>query len=166
MINVDRILDTLNRSEVAYILIGGMNFLLRHQPVLTFDVDIWINDNESNRTKCAFALKQLGAEWGPSEELWQPVANFTGDWLGLQDVYSVVSDSGPIDIFRHVRGLTDWNISRQKSEKRLTAGGIEFWSLSDEDMIQETIEWAEQQLPVRRNTPADCKANERRLLGR
>ncbi|HMP89874.1 MAG TPA: hypothetical protein PJ991_06720 [Kiritimatiellia bacterium] len=54
MINVDRILDTLNRREVEYILIGGMNFLLRHKPVLTFDVDIWINDNESNRTKCAW----------------------------------------------------------------------------------------------------------------
>ena len=119
-------------------------------------------------------------------------------------------------IEQNARGLTDWNTSRQKADKRLTAGGIEFWSLSDEDMfsarrhwmrnqengtglstlsplagimneniviaeqkkrdrmmspsrrwkmIQESIARAEQQLPVRRNTPAACKANERKLLG-
>ena len=32
--NVDHILKTLNAHEVAYLLIGGMNFLLRHAPVL------------------------------------------------------------------------------------------------------------------------------------
>ena len=31
-------------------------------------------------------------------------------------------------------------------------------------LIQETIGWAEQQATVRRNTPAACKAKERRLL--
>ena len=40
--NVDRILETLNRQDVRYILIGRMNFLLRHTPVLTFDVDVWV----------------------------------------------------------------------------------------------------------------------------
>jgi len=43
--NVDAILDSLNAQGVDYILIGGMNFLLRHVPELTFDVDIWVNDS-------------------------------------------------------------------------------------------------------------------------
>lgn len=38
--NVDGILRGLNDHGVEYILIGGMNFLLRHRPVLTYDVDI------------------------------------------------------------------------------------------------------------------------------
>ena len=42
--NVDQILETFNRGGVAYILIGGMSFLLRRAPVLTYDVDVWIED--------------------------------------------------------------------------------------------------------------------------
>ena len=38
--NVDHILETLNGHQVVYLLIGGMNFLLRHTPVLTYDVDV------------------------------------------------------------------------------------------------------------------------------
>jgi hypothetical protein len=36
--NVDEILRTLNQEHVDYLLIGGMNFLLRHLPELTYDV--------------------------------------------------------------------------------------------------------------------------------
>jgi hypothetical protein len=37
--NIDHILQTFNTCEVDYLLIGGMNFLLRHEPVLTYDID-------------------------------------------------------------------------------------------------------------------------------
>ena len=53
--NVDRILETFNRHEVAWLLIGGMNFLLRHKPVLTFDVDLWVDDTVQNRLHFIFA---------------------------------------------------------------------------------------------------------------
>lgn len=42
--NVDQILDTLNRHQVRYLLIGGMIFLLRHSGALTYDVDVWIDE--------------------------------------------------------------------------------------------------------------------------
>jgi hypothetical protein len=35
--DVERFLQTMNGNQVAYLLIGGMNFLLRHEPMLTFD---------------------------------------------------------------------------------------------------------------------------------
>jgi hypothetical protein len=46
--NVDEILQTLNEGQVDYLLIGGMNFLIRHLPELTFDVDIWVRDDTEN----------------------------------------------------------------------------------------------------------------------
>ena len=46
--NVDEILRTLHDERVDYLLIGGMNFLLRHLPELTFDVDIWVRDDSGN----------------------------------------------------------------------------------------------------------------------
>ena len=36
--NVDAMLRVLNEEQVDYLLIGGMNFLIRHLPKLTFDV--------------------------------------------------------------------------------------------------------------------------------
>ena len=39
--NVDTIPDTMNSRNVAYLLIGVMNFLLRHAPVMTYDVDLF-----------------------------------------------------------------------------------------------------------------------------
>lgn len=37
--NVDHILATFNAHRVDYILIGGVNFLLRHEPVTTYDIE-------------------------------------------------------------------------------------------------------------------------------
>ena len=58
--NVDQILRAFNETQVEYILIGGMNFLLRHAPILTFDVDLWIDDTPENRARCEAALRWLG----------------------------------------------------------------------------------------------------------
>ena len=46
--DVHLILQTFNAHRVDYLLIGGMNFLLFHEPVLTFDVDLWIDDVPEN----------------------------------------------------------------------------------------------------------------------
>ena len=43
--NIDRVLQSLAKNEVDYLLIGGVNFLLRHAPEITYDIDVWIADN-------------------------------------------------------------------------------------------------------------------------
>ena len=65
--NINDILQTFNASEVEYLLIGGMNFLLRHEPVLTYDIDFWIWDTAANLARCDTALRQLDAAWGLPE---------------------------------------------------------------------------------------------------
>jgi len=70
--NVDHILDTMNAEGVEYLLIGGMNFLLRHQPVLTDDVDLWICDTDANRARSERALIRLAAAWGTTLKDWKP----------------------------------------------------------------------------------------------
>jgi hypothetical protein len=54
--NVDRILGTMQDHGVRCLLIGGMNYLLRHEPVLTYDVDLWIEDTAANRRRCEQAI--------------------------------------------------------------------------------------------------------------
>jgi len=134
--DVDHILATMNDCQVEYLLIGGMNFLLRHEPVLTFDVDLWIDDQAANRRRCERALTALEAEWGESDSDWGKVAERDSGWLDRQPVYCLNSPSGAIDIFRSVTGLPDWATSRTRASLDATASGTAYWGLSDGDMLQ------------------------------
>jgi hypothetical protein len=134
--NVDRILETFNRHQVNYLLIGGMNFLLRHKPVLTYDVDLWVEDGEENLRRCEAALAALEAEWGRSDADWGKVAHRASGWLGTQPVFCLTSPHGAIDIFREVRGLTNWREARARALYERTTSGIPYWGLADEDMLR------------------------------
>lgn len=133
--NIDHILAVFNRHEVRYLLIGGVNFLLRHKPVLTFDVDLWIDDTDGNRRRCEVALNELNAEWGRTDSDWGPVAALAGGWLSQQPVYCLTSPHGAIDIFRSVQGLPDWASAFAKSVSGVTAAGAAYTGLSDADML-------------------------------
>jgi hypothetical protein len=134
--NVDHILATLNRHEVRYLLAGGMNFLLRHEPVLTYDVDLWIEGSAGNLRACEAALSALEAEWGRTEDDWQPVSKRKPGWLGKQEVYCLTSPHGAIDIFLHLKGLADWNHSAGRAVSGKTAAGVAYRGLCDEDMLE------------------------------
>src|SRR5688500_5839869 len=111
MMNIDAILETFNRHQVRYLLFGGMNFLLRHKPVLTYDIDFWIEDSEENRSRCERSLAALSAEWGAGNENWQLVSELPAGWLARQTVFCLIAPAGAIDIFRFVPGLDDWQSS-------------------------------------------------------
>ena len=133
--NADAILESFRRHEVDAILIGGMNFLLRHQPVLTFDVDFWVKDDDENLSRVATALHDLGAEWGKTEETWGPLPG-GHDWLRPQSVFCLTTPHGAVDIFRSVEGLDgQYEACKTRSSVERTAGGISFRSLSDQDML-------------------------------
>jgi hypothetical protein len=136
MASTDHILTTLNRHRVDYLLFGGLNFLLRHAPVLTYDIDIWIEDTPDNRSRCEAALAELQAEWGLSEDDWGPVATKRSDWLDYRGVFCLTSPHGAIDIFRTVAGLNSWTACRGRAEVVTTATGTKCLGLSDVDMLQ------------------------------
>jgi hypothetical protein len=133
--NVDEILQTLNEEAVDYILIGGMNFLLRHLPELTFDVDIWVRDEPSNLARLNSALQRLGAEWGPTEAQWAPVSS-DSKWLQSQVVFCFTTRHGALDVFREVRGLEgQYEKCRQRALPSRTSTGVMLTGLSDRDML-------------------------------
>ena len=134
--NVDRILDTMNRHKVGYLLIGGMNFLLRHEPVLTYDVDLWVQDTKENRKNCEMALAKLDAEWGSTDDNWKPVKDLSQGWLKRQMVFCLTSPYGAIDIFRRLDGPKNWNDASQRAIFEKTKADISYRGLSDEDMLR------------------------------
>lgn len=134
--SVDAILAMMNRFQVQFLLIGGMNFALQHLPVLTFDVDLWIEDTPANRQRCHLALSELQAEWGKDDQDWKRVAERTqADWLVGQAVFCLASPDGAVDIFREVPGLTDWQSAFDRSAEHTTDAGVPYRGISDADML-------------------------------
>jgi hypothetical protein len=134
--NIDLILDTFNRHGVDYLLLGGMNFLLRHAPITTFDIDLWIEDVPANLRRCEAALAALSAEWGQTDADWGSVAAKPAGWLAQQHVFCLLSPHGFIDVFRSVKGLPVWQLSYQNAVSEQTAQGTSYHGLSDADMLQ------------------------------
>jgi len=148
--NVDSILAAMNQHDVRYLLIGGMNFMLRHRPWLTYDIDFWIEDTQENRHRCELSLVHLGAEWGSTEENWALVSELPEDWLSKQTIYCLNSPHGAIDIMRVVKGLDDWQTCWQQGIDEKTHAGIPYRGLSDRDMLQCQLALSEAQQKVER----------------
>ncbi len=134
--NQERIFESFNRHGVNYLLIGGMNMLLRHGGNLTYDIDLWIEDSKENRLRCHEALVELEASWGQSDADWGPVALKSPSWLEGQGVHCLTSPAGAIDIFRSVEGLPSWSDCRLRAVEAKTSKGNVFFALSDEDMLK------------------------------
>jgi hypothetical protein len=123
-----------------------MNFLLRHKPVLTFDVDVWIRDTPANRKRCEDALASMRAEWGATESEWGPVADLDGDWLSRQPMFCLTTTHGALDVFRFLDGVASWEEASAASVECLTAAGTVCRGICDADMLrcQEALDESEQ----------------------
>ncbi len=112
-----------------------MNFLIRHLPELTFDVDIWVRDDVENLRRLNLALGHIGAEWGLTEAEWGPVGD-DGRWLEAQGLFCFTTKHGALDVFREVRGLEGrYAECKGRAVASQTATGVNFQGLSDEDML-------------------------------
>jgi hypothetical protein len=160
-VNIDKVLETFNEVGVAYLLIGGMNFMLRHDPVLTFDIDLWIEDTTDNLVRCEKALAELEAEWGETEADWGPVTNKPSNWLTKQAVFSLNSPHGAIDIFRRVQGLGSWQDSFRSAQVEATKSGIKYYGISDADMLRCQLALDEAARKTSRVTTLERKLNPR-----
>lgn len=158
--NAERVIEVFQHRRVRFLLIGGVNYLLRHRPVLTYDVDLWIEDSPENRALCEQALADLGAEWGRDDADWAPVKQRMAGWLDGQLVFCLASAAGAVDVFRSVRGLGCWAEAFARSVEVRTASGIACRGLCDEDMLacQMALDESEQKLDRIRDL--------RRALGR
>ncbi len=143
--NIDAILAAMNHYGVQYLLIGGVNFMLRHRPLLTFDIDFWVEDTKENLLRCERALADLNAEWGSTDANWATVSEFPEGWLNKQAIYCLNSPHGAIDIMRAVEGLDNWQESWQRSADEKTASGTSYRGLSDSDMLKCQLALAESQ---------------------
>jgi hypothetical protein len=100
---------------VSYLLVGGLNYFLRHKPVTTQDIDLLIDDTPQNRRLCEIALVELGAEWGRRDEDWGSVSAKPNGWLSGQSVFCLLTRFGPVDIFLSIPGISNFSEARLRS---------------------------------------------------
>jgi len=91
-----RALQTLNRHEVQYVLIGGFAGKLLGSTILTVDIDLCYARDRTNLERLASALKELHAYLrGAPEGL---PFRLDADTLQRGDGFTFVTDAGDLDL--------------------------------------------------------------------
>lgn len=142
--NIDPILEAFNSEKVAYLLIGGVNFHLRHKPILTYDIDFWIDDSPENLGRCEKALSTLNAEWGKSQEEWGPVAKLKSGWLTDPHEIALTSPFCPINVYKSRKGVDSWTAANERGYTGTTSTGVSFRGMGDEDTLNDQYALDEQ----------------------
>jgi hypothetical protein len=91
-----QIIETLNRHEAQFVIIGGFAATLYGCPEQTFDLDILYADTPANRTRLLKALDGIEAKWD------EPLTDAV---LQRQAVFALNTKYGDLDILSEVLGL-------------------------------------------------------------
>ena len=59
---IQELCDAFNKNDVRYLLVGGFAVNYHGYSRATGDLDLWIDDSESNKQKLLSALDKLGYE--------------------------------------------------------------------------------------------------------
>jgi hypothetical protein len=123
-------LQTLNRHEVRYVLIGGFAGKLLGSSILTVDIDICYARDRANLERLAAALQELHAYLrGAPEGL---PFRLDADTLQRGDSFTFVTDAGDLDILGTPSGTTGYEeLSRNATTLDLDEVTVQVAALED-----------------------------------
>jgi len=125
-----RALQTLNRHEVRYILIGGFAGKLLGSTILTVDIDVCYARDRANLERLAAALQELHAyPRGAPEDL---PFRLDAETLQRGDSFTFVTDAGDLDILGTPSGTTGYEeLSRNATTLDLGEATVQVAALED-----------------------------------
>jgi len=98
-VDAQRIIETLNRHHVSYVVVGGFAVELWDVAVPpTLDVDITPETSPQNLQKLANALNDLNAGLRYADEVVRIPGGFVGGTIENMRVLNLATDAGPLDI--------------------------------------------------------------------
>lgn len=117
-----KLLETLVRHEVDFVLIGGMAGAARGSAYVTLDVDVAYGRSRPNLERLADALRELGATLRGAP----PNRSFTLDAKTLENGANFTFDTqyGPLDILADPAGAPTYSRLREEAGDELLAEGI------------------------------------------
>jgi hypothetical protein len=133
--NPQAILETLDRHDVRYVLIGGLAAVLHGAPHVTTDVDIVPEEGKQNLERLSAALKELGARIRVTGEPDGIPFDQTAESLARVRVWNLTSSLGDLDITFEPSGTQGYEDLR-RDVVRLNVHGIDVPVASLADVIR------------------------------
>lgn len=134
-LNPERILKSLNRHKVRFVLIGALAARLHGFPRLTADADITPADDRANLERLAKALNDMHAKVY-TEALPEGLAfDCSANTLARAPMWNLVTDAGRIDIAFKPAGTTGYDDLADGATK-FEAYGVMFLAASVADIIR------------------------------
>lgn len=125
-----RILDTLRRHDVEFVLIGGLATVHWGSPFLTWDVDITPARSTDNLERLSAALRELDARVRSGDEVLE--FSHTGRTLGETAVWNLRTPHGDLDISFVPNGTTGYDdLARDASRESIRGIEVRVASLAD-----------------------------------
>ena len=92
-LDLDQIVEVLNRHQVNYVLIGGMAAVLHGSSIHTADVDTLIRHDRQNLEHLGAALRELGAQRATDVDAF------------ITRIEEFETNAGTIDVMRKAKGI-------------------------------------------------------------
>ena len=128
-----RLLETLDRHGVRYVVVGGIAGRLLGSPIVTRDLDVCYARDPANLASLAAALSELHAQLRGVE----PGLPFHADARTLRagDTFTLETDAGDLDAVGTPAG-TDGFADLARTATRLDVGGLKVLVASVDDLIR------------------------------
>lgn len=116
-----RIISTLRRHRVRFVLVGGVAAVIEGAPLTTFDLDIVHDRTRSNVRRLLTALAELGAHYRMRRD-----ARLTPTEAALQGNghHLLMTDYGPLDVLGIVGNGRDFSALISHTRRRKLAGAF------------------------------------------
>lgn len=131
----ERLVRTLSRHHVAYVLIGALAARLQGFPRLTADADITPAPDAENLERLAAALRELDARVYTESVPEGLPFDCSGTTLARADLWNLVTAAGRLDVAFTPSGTGGFD-DLQGSAVRFEAFGTEILAASLEDIIR------------------------------
>lgn len=105
----ERILKTLNRHDVRYVIIGGLAAVVLGAPIVTNDVDICYERTNENMARLVEALQELNATLRVAKVDEELPFVFEARTLAAGDSFTFTTDAGALDILGTPRGTSGFD---------------------------------------------------------
>ena len=134
-----KILEILERHNVAYVLVGGVAGTLHGSPLSTDDLDIVPDLSQGNLDSLARALNAMNARIRAADYPEGIAAEFTGKrlkkWVVEFRFLNLTTDFGRLDVMQRPGGFTGYEELATNAE-RLEVGSLEIAVAALEDIIR------------------------------
>ena len=125
MIEFRSLLESLERNEVAFVIVGGIAATLHGSARLTFDLDIAYERSPGNLERLVAAL----TPFAPYLRGAPPGLPFKFDVETLKRGlnFTLTTSDGPIDLLGEISGIGNYAAARQRADEAYLFGGTYYF---------------------------------------